>query len=296
MKNYKTLLFIFLILPFIGFAQDEDVKEEKEKEKLARPTFASSAIIDNQSSTLYNKGSFEVQMEHRFGLVTGTNDLVGFWGRSNIRIGVAYSILDRLSVGFGTTKDKRLQDFNLKGALLQQTRNDRIPLSITYYGNATISALPEDNFNMVQDRYSFFNQIILARRFSSNFSLQIAGSLSHANAVPPTMKNDVFGLAVGAKIKLTPGTNILIDYSQPLVSYQNPPDPNPTYPNGMKAVGTPKPGISIGFEFNTSAHAFQIIATNNWGIVPQENYMYNQNDFFSGDILIGFNITRIYNF
>ena len=53
-------------------------------------------------------------MAHRFGLVTGDNDLVGFWGASNIRIGVAYSILDRVAVGFGTTKDYRLQDFNLK--------------------------------------------------------------------------------------------------------------------------------------------------------------------------------------
>jgi hypothetical protein len=102
------------------------------------------------------------------------------------------------------------------------------------------------------------------------------------------MKNDVFGIAVGGKFKVSPGTNILIDYSQPLVSYQDPISPN--------AVKTPKPGISIGAEFNTAAHAFQIFATNNWGIVPQENYVYNQNNFFNGDILIGFNITRIYNF
>lgn len=296
MKNYKTLFLAFLMLPFICFAQDEDVKKEKVKEKLARATFESSAVIDNQSSTVYQKNSLEVQMQHRFDLVTGDNNLVGFWGRTNIRIGLTYSIIDRLTVGFGTTKDQRLQDFNLKGALLQQTRNDRIPLSITYYGNAAISALPEESFNMVQDRYSFFNQIIIARRFSSNFSMQIAGSLSHANAVPDTMKNDVFGIALGAKIKVSSGTNILIDYSQPLVSYQDPPVPNPILPNGTKAIGTPKPGISIGCEFNTSAHAFQLFATNSWGIVPQQNYMYNQNDFFKGDILIGFNITRIYNF
>jgi hypothetical protein len=293
MKNYKTLLLALLTLPFIGFAQEEEVTEVKEKEKLARPTFESSAVIDNPSSTLYNKGTFEVVLQHRFGLVNSQagNDLVGFWGNSNIRIAVAYSPIDRISVGFGTTKDKRLQDFNLKGAILQQTRSNSTPLSVTYYGNATISALPEENFNMVQDRYSFFNQIIVARRFSDNFSLQFAASLSHINAVPPTMKNDVFGIAFGAKFKITPGTNILIDYSQPLVSYDDPPTPNPLF-----AVKTPKPGISLGVEFNTSAHAFQIFATNYWGIVPQENYVYNQNDFFKGDILIGFNITRLYNF
>lgn len=290
MKNYINSLFILLMIPFMTNAQESD--STKVKEKLARPTFESSAVIDNPSNTLYGKNTLEVDLQHRFGLVTGDNDLVGFWGASNIRIAVSYAIMDRITIGFGTTKENRYQDFNLKGAILQQTRSNSTPLSITYYGNATISALPESNFNMVQDRYSYFNQIIFAKRFNDNFSLQFAPSLSHFNAVASNMKNDMFAIAFGAKIKVSPGTNILIDYSQPLTSYD---DPTPSDIN-LGGIKTPKPGLSIGAEFNTSAHAFQIFATNYWGIVPQQNYMYNQNDFFSGDILIGFNITRLYNF
>ncbi len=57
------------------------------------------------------------------------------------------------------------------------------------------------------------------------------------------------------------------------------------------------PGISLGVEFSTSAHAFQIFVSNYSGIVPQQNYMKNTNDFFGkGGALIGFNITRKYNF
>lgn len=291
MKNYINLLFVFLMLPFISMAQKND--STKVKEKLARPTFESSAVIDNPSNTLYRKNTLEVDLQHRFGLINGNNnDLVGFWGASNIRIAVSYSVHDRITLGFGTTKDQRLQDFNLKGAILQQTRSNSTPLSITYYGNATISALPEENFNNVQDRYSFFNQIIFAKRFSNQFSLQFAPSVSHFNAVPSNMKNDVFAISFGAKIKLTEGTNLMIDYSQPLTSYDDPNDVD----IALGGISSPKAGFSIGAEFNTSAHAFQIFATNYWGIVPQQNYVYNQNDFWSGDILIGFNITRLYNF
>ena len=57
-----------------------------------------------------------------------------------------------------------------------------------------------------------------------------------------------------------------------------------------------KSQISPQSSFSTSAHAFQLFATNYNGIVSQKNYMFNQNDFFNGDILIGFNITRNYNF
>ena len=64
----------------------------------------------------------------------------------------------------------------------------------------------------------------------------------------------------------------------------------------------PKPGFSIGAEFATSAHEFQLFLTNYNGLNPQKNAMYNQKEFFptanffQGDYLIGFNITRVYNF
>jgi len=290
MKNYITLLIVFLMLPFITNAQKDTTKVKGKfitffspDEKLARPTFESATLIDNTTSVLFQKNTLEVIMAHRFGLVTGDNDLVGFWGASNIRIGVAYSITNRIALGFGTTKDYRLQDFNLKGAILQQTRSNKMPLSVTYYGNFTIDARSQDKFNLVQDRYSFFNQIIIARRFSSAVSLQIAPSISHMNAAEPGTSNDMIGLAFGGRAKVSPNTSIILDYSQPLTKFDD---------EDLQ----PKAGFSLGVEFGTSGHTFQIFATNLHGIVPQYNYIKNQNDFFNGDILIGFNITRNYNF
>lgn len=293
MKNYKILLFVFLLLPFISNAQEQDSTKVKGKfvtffspdEKLARPAFESATLIDNATNVLFQKNTLEVVMAHRFGEINSTsgNDLMGIYGASNIRIGVAYSITDRIAVGFGTTKNKVLQDFNLKGAILQQTRSNKMPLSVSYYGNFTIDARTKDNFNNVQDRYSFFNQLIIARRFNSKFSAQITGSVSHFNAVENVMRNDMVAMSFGARYKVTSGTAVIVDYSQPLTKFYQ---------------KNPHPGISLGFEFGTSAHTFQIFATNYDGIVPQYNYSYNDNDFFNGfsDILIGFNITRNYNF
>jgi len=292
MKNYINLLIVLLMLPFIANAQKDSTKVKGKfetffspDEKLARPAFESATLIDNATNVLFQKNTLEVVMAHRFGVVNSAagNDLVGFWGASNIRIGVAYSVTDRIAVGFGTTKDYRLQDFNLKGAILQQTRSNKMPLSVTYNGNFTIDARPEDQFNMVQDRYSFFNQIVIARRFSSNISFQIAPSISHMNAAETGTTNDMIGLAFGGRAKITPGTSIILDYSQPITNFDD---------ENLQ----PKAGFSFGVEFGTSGHTFQIFATNYSGIVQQYNYMKNQNDFFDGDILIGFNITRNYNF
>lgn len=288
MKNYIKLIIVFLMLPFIAISQEDGVSQEndsipkKVKEKLERPAFESSYIIDNPTNEVLNKKALEVQMQHRFGTFNNDkNDMMGLWGLSNIRIGVAYGIHERVTIGFGTTKDKRYQDFNWKGAILRQTRSEKMPVSITYYGNFTISALPKENFEHLEDRWSFFNQLIVARRFSPDFSVSGTLSVSHYNVVENTMRNDMVAFSLGGRYKISPNTAIMVDYSQPLTEF-------------MK--DNPHPGISFGFEFGTSAHAFQLFVTNYHGIVPQDNYMFNGNDFFNGDILFGFNITRSYNF
>ena len=282
MKNYITLLFVFLMLPIIATAQKNDTIVKKVKEKLERAAFESSFIIDNPTNVVLSKKALEAQMYHRFGVINNDkNDMAGFWGASNIRIGVAYGIHERVTIGFGTTKFDRLQDFNAKVAILRQTRSEKMPVSVSYYGNWTIDARPKENFAHLEDRWSFFNQIIIVRRFSPNFSMQATGSVSHYNVVENTMRNDMVAFSLGGRYKITPNTAVMLDYSQPITEF-------------MK--DNPHPGLSLGFEFGTSAHAFQLFITNYNGIVPQKNYMFNQNDFFMGDILFGFNITRIYNF
>ena len=286
MKKYIALLFVFLIIPFCGFSQ-EDTKEddtttEKVKEKLERRAFESSFIIDNPTNVLFNTNALEVTMQHRFGTVNGgTNDLVGFWAYSNIRIGLTYAIHERLTIGYGTTKSDRLQDFNWKVGLLRQTQSSKMPVSVSYYGNFTVNAESKENFNNVQDRYSNFHQLIIARRFNTKFSASIAPSVSHYNIVENTMRNDMVAMAIGGRYKISPNTALIVDYTQPLTKFLK---------------DNPHPGISVGLEFATSAHAFQLFATNYNGLVSQKNIMFNGNDFLNGDILIGFNITRIYNF
>jgi hypothetical protein len=58
MKNFKIILLAFFILPLLTFSQDKDTI--KVKEKLERPAFESSFIIDNPTNVLFNKNALEV--------------------------------------------------------------------------------------------------------------------------------------------------------------------------------------------------------------------------------------------
>lgn len=275
-----------------GTTRGQESARDTVPDKPERAAFESSFIIDNPTNVLYPKKTLEIVFSHRFGLInaegSNNNDLIGIWGPANIRVGASFAVHDRLTVGYGTTKVDRLQDFNWKLGLIQQTRSGRIPVSVSYYGNFTIDARNKGRglFPTRQSRYSFFNQLVVARRFNRNLSLQVGGSVSHYNLVPQRMRNDVIALSAGGRYKISPQTAILLEYTQPFVHHLN----------GVDLDMDPEPGFSLGVEFGTSGHAFQLFISNYYGIVPQKNVMFNQNDFFKGEYLIGFNITRKYNF
>ena len=276
-------------------AQQMESDTAKVVDKPQRPAFESSFIIDNPTDVVFVKNTLEAVINHRMGIIgEGENDLLGIYGQANIRIGLSFTPHERVQIGFGTEKVNKYQDFNWKVALLRQTRSDRIPVNVSYYGNFVIDARKKENFALDQHRYSYFHQLIISRRFNPNFSLQIAPSISHFNVVPVGMENDVLAVSIGGRYKVSPQTSILLDYSQPFTDFQeDPSNQNPVA--GLDAIN-PKAGFSIGVEFRTSSHAFQIYASNLKGIISQDNYFYNTNDFFDGDILFGFTITRLYNF
>ena len=279
MKYLKIALVLLIVMPFAGHAQDSDTQEQKTKDKPQRAAFQSDWLINNPTNIVNTKNTFEFSIQHRFGTMNGgNNDLIGIWAPSNIRLGFNYTITDRINLGFGTTKDNRLQDFNLKVALLRQTRSGSMPISLTYYGNMAIDARSADNFFHSTDRFSYFNSVIIARRFSPAVSLQLVPSFSHYNLVDTGMKNDQLAVAFGGRVKVGSTMAILFDYSQPLTQ------------------DTDNPGLSLALEISTGSHAFQIFVGNYKGIVPQKNYLFNPNKLANGDILIGFNITRLWNF
>ncbi len=295
--GYLLLLIVSILGCMPVFAQEEvkaEIKQEEDNRKPERPAFESTFLIDNQTSLVPKKGTLEFILQHRFGsMANGVTDLYGLWAPGNIRIGASYTIFDKLgigslkgplSVGFGTTKNSRIQDLNWKYGILQQTKGGNIPVSVTYYGVAgmetavPVNELPNGN---ASDRFSFFHQIIIARRFSSKLSVQVAPSISHYNVVNANMKNDMISLAVGARYKFSPQSAIILNLDQPITKM---------------TANNPYPNIGFGIEIATSAHAFQFFASSFDAIVPQKNNMYNQNDPYGKGLRIGFNITRLWNF
>lgn len=308
--TFWGVLFFLLFQGFTLAAQD--AVEEVPESKPVKNTFESIYIIDNQTSMVPFKGTLEFDILHRFGLVeNGYEDFWGLYAPSNIRLGFGYVPINNLMVGFGLTKQNLTWDFNAKYAILKQMTSGGSPVSITYFGNAAIDTRNEDLFPnpdafKSSDRWSFFHQLIIARKLTDKFSIQVAGSVSHFNAVYPVeipetgefqqLDNDHFALAISARYKVSGSTSILINYDQPLTTQES---------IESDDDGTnPKPNLSLGFEFTTSAHQFQVFLGNYGSIVPQINNAYNTAWGFGSKTFsqwdpewrIGFNMTRLWSY
>jgi len=300
MKNIKfiTTLLIAGFMLFAGtYAMSQD-EEEKSKPRPQRKAFESAVLIDNQTDVINGSKTLEWNIQHRFGTVgNGWSDLYGMFAASNIRLGFSYSLMDRLSIGFGLTKKTITNpyiDLNIKGKILQQGRDGGSPINLTFYGNIVIDTRPSDNFATKLHRYSYFSELIFSRRFSKKFSLQLAPQWAHFNAVDTLYSNDVFGLDIGARFKVSSQGSIMLEWTEPFTEQ---PINNAT--GDFQRNAGPFRNVAFGYEIATSAHAFQFFVSVYRDILPQYNLAYNENQFIKDDkvsFLIGFNMTRLWGF
>jgi hypothetical protein len=285
-----------LLFSTAGLTQDKEKQEEVQTIAIhSRPlqrvgnTFESVWIIDNQTTHVPLRKTFEFDIIHRFGTINnGYDDFIGLYAPSNIRLGFGYTPINNLMVGFGFTKERLLWDINVKYALLSENGKKSYPFNLTYYGNMAVDTRPSENFVNTTDRLSYFHQLMVSRKVSRDFSAQASINLSHMNAVEGfeneqgdvkgKMKNDHLSFSILGRYKISDAFAFIGNYDQPLTSH---------------VTNNPHPNISAGVELATPLHAFQVFMGNYQWIVPQYNNYYNQNNYRKGEFLIGFTITRL---
>ncbi len=277
MNNRLLLLIPILLSTCILYAQDET-------DEPVRFAFESSYLINQQTVLMPYQGSLNFQLQHRFGLVeNGITDIFGIYATANTRLGLDYGITDKLMIGAGTTRDYKLQDINWKYQILQQTQSGSMPVFLTYYGNFVIDArensvfYPEENYRFIH-RFSYFTQLLIARKFNDAISLQLAPNFIYFNAVEPGVNNIHYGFSASGRAKFASSLAAIVEYDQ-LLSENEAAE---IYPN-----------LSVGLEIGTATHAFHVYISNYNQIIPQRNFVFNTNNPWDGKFLIGFNVMAI---
>ncbi len=297
MIKMKSLAYlsIFSILFFSAqsvIAQDDEPRPE-------RKAFESPVLLENETDVINTPNTLQWNIQHRFGTVNnGSSDLYGLFAASNIRLDFSYSLKERLAVGFGLSKiavTNPYWDIHVKYKILQQMREGWPWVNLTYYGNMAGNTQSRDMFKQAHHRLSYFHELIASRRFSYRFSAQVSLQYSHFNIVDTLYENDMFGISVGAKYRVSPQTSIIVEWTEPTLEH----DHAYATEEYFRETG-PNRNIALGIEVATSAHAFQVFISTYRSILHQHNLHYNTNQFIDDDgnlgFLLGFNMTRLWNF
>lgn len=293
MKKRLFSIALMMCFGFMAFAQEETAATEKPKDKPVRAPFQSGLLIDNQTTYIPSAKTLEYVIQHKFGkMENGFSDLFGLYAPgANIRLGLNYVIMKNLQLGYGITRTNMYSDFNVKYTILEQTRNNTIPVAVALYGNMAIDGRNEKVFGteyVFTNRFSYFAQLIVGRKVNDWLSLQLNTSFTHYNSTDSLIDHDKISVGFNGRAQFSPQSSILFQYDIPLkvkgiAEYRD-------------FTRPAKPNFGIGWEISTSTHAFHIYVSSADGIVPQHNAMYNLNDWTKGDLMLGFTITRLWSF
>jgi len=276
----NRLITTLLLLGFatLSFSQD-----------FVRRTFKDTRIINTQSVETLQKRKLDLRIGHRFGnLKGGWPSFYGLESAQDIAIGFDYGITDDLNVGIHRTKGAgpltQLVNTFVKYRLLKQSDNGA-PISVTALGLGTLSTQQKDessefilnNFRKFSHRFILGSQLLIARKFSDKFSIQITPSYIHRNVVAFDEQNGTFSFGGALRYQLTKVLGLIVDTTVPLGDTDA------------------KAALGVGFEIDTGGHVFQINFTNARGISETDYIPNNQATWGNGDVRLGFTISRIFN-
>lgn len=297
-KKLKLLIIFLSCILMKAMSQDTNLDsmldaqmkaKTKNQTQHTEATFKTSRLIDGHTVETTQAGVLDLKVSHRFGqLNEGFYNMFGF-DVASMRIGVDYGITNRFTIGGGRSTFEKQYDGFLKYRILWQSEGKKnIPVSVTLLSSImletdTLALKTEKKISVspgFANKLSYAYQVLIARKFNSQFSLQLAPTLVHENIVDSSFNpNDIFAVGVGARFKLTQRSGINIEYY-----YQIP---------GSKLPGTYNT-FSIGYEIETGGHVFQLHFTNSTGMTERSFIAENTGRWNKGDIHFGFNISRVF--
>ena len=291
-SSYTFLVFFVCLVISTAIYGQEDTssmlsfmdEEEAPTINYAKASFKTNRIINLHSIENTAPGVMDVKISHRFGIINqGVYDIFGL-DVAQMRIGYDLGITDRLCRGGGRSTLDKAFDGNVKYKVLRQSSGKRnMPISVSLVAGMalkTIKYSEPDRVNYFWSRGYYNFHLLLARKFSEAFTLQLTPSMVHRNLTKTKAEvNDVFALGIGARQKITKRLTVNLEYI-----YVLPDQLAEQYVNSL----------SVGFDLETGGHVFQMHFTNSQGMNENAFITETVNKWDKFEFRFGFNLSRVF--
>ena len=285
MMNKFNYLIITLLCSVFTFSQNsllnEITAESDYENTFEMPAFKAMKVVNNQSTKLAGIGDLYLYVGHRFGAVRGGIGSLFGLDYANTKIEMLYGLFNEVQVGFSRESFKKTYNLHVKYGIKRQANN--FPVSIVGYNSINLdtsldeNVYPNLNYN---ERYVYISQLLISRRFSDKFSLQLSPSVIKHNFLTTQAETDYnYVLNTGSRLKISKRSSFNIDYSYHLNRLKN---------------SSEKNVLSLGIDMETGGHVFQLLFSNTQASDEAGVLTGAEGDWLKGDVYFGFNILRVF--
>jgi hypothetical protein len=307
MKKLLLSLTGTFVLALGAFAQDDLLDELLAedsaivKQNITAATFKSTRVINMHSVEMTGLHNMQFMIIHHFGPMWDNNESAGgnlgrFFGMNggfaNTYMSFDYTPVRWMNLGFAFAGNGSVEGTAKLKLMRQQSGKLNYPVSAalvsTFNVNTSSKAEPPNDF--MWNKFSYLNQLLIARKFNDKLSLQFIPSWVHYNIVPYgyNHSNDIFSLGIGGRYKFTDKEAFTFEYSRQLNMYKNITDKTGEIVNYNPDL------ISLGFDWDTGGHVFQFFFSNSWDASNVFQLSTNTKKDNFGQWCLGFNINRSY--
>lgn len=280
--NRIVLLALFGIFPLSVFAQLE--RKLDNKNQPVELIFHAPRHINLLTVEPLSEKSMHFAIMHTFGTLDGgIQNLFGLDNGANIQFSFEFALNEKFSLA--ASRSSRDKVYNVFGRyhIFQQTQNGSKPFSMSVAGGAGVntsnySFLPERAPNF-RERTSYFGQVMLARKFTPKFSLQLTPMVAYftdPRTVYQIEGTENFYLALGfsGKLKVTDRSSLALQYI-------------PNLNTDLRS------NFGIGWDVEAGGHVFQMYFVTSQAL--NEQYLLAGGNGTIGDeFRLGFNVNRIF--
>jgi hypothetical protein len=243
----------------------------------AQEVFRSVHSANLPTAEILPQGSWLFEISHRS--VTpfsdGADALWGLDGPMVNRLGLAYSVHDRVVLGILRTNFFDNVELNAKAGLWSGG-SETLPVKLAAMGgiswnpDVTVTATVEDN------EMQAYGQLILNALIAERLAVGVVPTWLHNPRLADADADQKFSVGVNGQVYLTPSMSVLVEWV-----------------GGDGNIETPNDPITFGIEFNTGGHVFKLVSTNQSRMNPAQVVAGSVAEFEPEEWRFGFNITRL---
>nr|WP_299343232.1 DUF5777 family beta-barrel protein [Allomuricauda sp.] len=280
----KTLYLIIFLFPLLGLSQD-DLLSEIDKDQVndfQSAAFKGLKIVNFESTKMVSGRELYFVVSHRFGSIKpGFEDFFGL-DQAVTRLNFIYGISDAINIGVSRSSFLKTYESSLKLRLARQKKKG-FPFALVGFGTVLVNgALDDANLPGLEfkNRLGYTAQLLIAKKFTKNFSLELIPTFFHENLVQlDEQENSQYAIGFGGRHKISKRVSLNVDYGLHLNRASNSPFNNP---------------LSVGFDIETGGHVFQLHFTNAQPMNTNGFLGQATGDWSDGDIFFGFNLSRVF--